>query len=111
MCALVCWLVGVATVLSFNAWATWFPLSFLPGFSTATVFDILDRLTSNFLLPISGLALAVFGGWIVPDRFLTSELDLGPRTIKLLRAVLKYIAASAILAAGLAPLLLGKPVS
>jgi NSS family neurotransmitter:Na+ symporter len=92
--------------LSFNVWAGWFPLAFPPGFGTATVFDVVDHLTSHLLLPLSGLALAVFGGWIVPERFLAHELGLGSRTTKLLRAVLRYVAAPAILAAGLAPLLL-----
>jgi NSS family neurotransmitter:Na+ symporter len=104
--ALGCWLIGIGTVLSFNVWAGWFPLAFLPGFGTATVFDVVDHLTSHLLLPLSGLALAVFGGWIVPERFLAHELGLGSRTTKLLRAVLRYVAAPAILAAGLAPLLL-----
>jgi SNF family Na+-dependent transporter len=78
----------------------------LPGFGQATIFDILDHLTSNLLLPVDGLALAVFGGWIVPERFLAGELGLGPRATKLLRIVLRYVATSAIVAAGLAPLFL-----
>ncbi len=105
-CALLCWLTGIATVLSFNVWARWFPLAFLPGFGTATIFDIMDHLTSNLMLPASGFALAIFGGWIAPDQFLAGELGLGTTTAKLLRGVLRYVAAPAILAAGLSPLLL-----
>lgn len=106
VCALGCWLIGIATVLSFNVWAQWFPLAFLPGFGRATMFDILDHLTSNLLLPICGLALAVFGGWVLPKKFLADELRLRPRTATSLRVVLRYVAAPAILAAGLAPLFL-----
>jgi NSS family neurotransmitter:Na+ symporter len=106
VCAFGCWLIGIATVLSFNVWAGWFPLAALPGLGAATVFDILDHLTSNLLLPICGLALAIFGGWIVPGTFLAGELGLGSRTTRLLRVVLRYVATPAILAAGLAPLLL-----
>jgi Sodium:neurotransmitter symporter family len=61
ICAPTCWLLGLATVMSFNVWAGWFPLSFLPGLAKATLFDLLDHLTSNVLLPLGGLALAVFG--------------------------------------------------
>jgi neurotransmitter:Na+ symporter, NSS family len=104
LCAVAAWLIGIATVLSFNAWAGWFPLAFLPGFGQATVFDILDRLTSNILLPISGLALAVFSGWIIPAGFLAAELGLGAKVAALLRIVLRYVATPAILATGLAPL-------
>jgi neurotransmitter:Na+ symporter, NSS family len=105
-CAFGCWLIGIATVLSFNLWAAWFPLSFLPGLGRATVFDILDHLTSNLLLPIGGLALAIFGGWVMPAKFLADELALGSRTTKLLRFVLRSAATPAISAVGLAALFL-----
>jgi NSS family neurotransmitter:Na+ symporter len=105
-CAFGCWLIGIATVLSFNLWAGWFPLSFLPGLGRATVFDILDHLTSNLLLPIGGLALAIFGGWVMPAKFLADELALGSRTTKLMRVVLRYAATPAISAVGLAALFL-----
>ena len=106
ICAFACWLIGLASVLSFNVWAGWFPLAFLPGFGQSTIFDILDHVTSNVLLPIGGLALAVFGGWIIPKRFLSGELGLHPRATKLLRMVLRYVATPAVLAAGSAPLFL-----
>jgi neurotransmitter:Na+ symporter, NSS family len=105
-CAASCWVVGIATVLSFNLWAGWFPLSFLPGLGRATAFDVLDHLTSNLLLPIGGLALAIFGGWVMPATFLADELALGPRTTRLLRVVLRYAATPAIAAVGLAALFL-----
>jgi len=105
-CAVGCWLIGIASVLSFNAWAGWFPLSFLPGLGRATVFDVLDHLTSNLMLPVGGLALAVFGGWIMPARFLADELALSARTTRLLRIVLRYAATPAILAVGAAALFL-----
>jgi neurotransmitter:Na+ symporter, NSS family len=105
-CGFSCWLIGIATVLSFNLWAGWFPLAMLPGLGAATIFEVLDHLTSNILLPIAGLGLAIFGGWIIADEFLASELELGSRAVKLLRVVLRYVATPAILAAGLAPLFL-----
>jgi hypothetical protein len=49
---------------------------------------------------------SVIGGWVLPEKFLADELGLGPRTATLLRVVLRYVAAPAILAAGLAPLFL-----
>jgi len=105
-CAVACWLIGLATVLSFNRWADWFPLSFLPGLTRATIFEIFDHLTSNLMLPIGGLALAIFGGWIVPAKFLADELTLGSRTTRLLRIVLRYAATPAILAVTVAALFL-----
>jgi NSS family neurotransmitter:Na+ symporter len=104
--AMLCWLLGLGSVLSFNTWSGWFPLAAIPGLAGATVFDLLDQLTSNVLLPIGGLALAVFGGWVVPAGLLASELGIGRAPIRVLRILLRYVAPLAIAAAALAPFVL-----
>src|SRR5205085_3635326 len=45
----LCWAFGIITVLSFNHWADWFPLAGVSNFSNATMFDLLDHVTSNVL--------------------------------------------------------------
>ena len=105
LAAATCFLAGIATVLSFNLWSDWHPLGGLDGFAQATVFDLLDHLTSNILLPIGGLAIAVFAGWAVPERLLVEELRLTPRGAVALRVALRYVAPVGIAAATLAPLL------
>jgi neurotransmitter:Na+ symporter, NSS family len=100
----VCWIAGFATVLSFNLWASWFPLAAVPSLARATVFDLLDHLTSNLMLPIGGLALALFVGWAVPTRFLVEELRLGQVATAILRVLLRYVAPGAIVATSLAPI-------
>jgi NSS family neurotransmitter:Na+ symporter len=106
ICGLVCWAGGIATVLSFNRWADWYPLAFLPGLSTATVFDVLDQASSNLLLPLGGFALAVFTGWALPGRLLGEELRAGPAATAMLRALLRYLVPAGIAAATLAPFVL-----
>jgi NSS family neurotransmitter:Na+ symporter len=103
--AATCFLAGIATVLSFNLWSDWHPLRGLDGFAQATIFDLLDHLTSNILLPIGGFAIAVFAGWVVPERLLVEELRLTPRGALALRVVLRYVAPVGIAAATLAPVL------
>ena len=49
------------------------------------MFDLLDYLTSNILLPIGGLAIALFAGWAIPDRMLIEELGLSPAGGRVLR--------------------------
>src|SRR5262247_2850639 len=105
VCAGVCWIAGFASVLSFNAWATWFPLAALPSFAKSTVFDLLDHLTSNVMLPIAGFALALFVGWSLPSRFLVEELQLGGAAAAIVRVLLRYVAPVAIAAVGRAPLI------
>jgi NSS family neurotransmitter:Na+ symporter len=101
-----CFAAGFATVLSFNVWADWFPLKGLAGFATATVFDLLDHLTSNVLLPAGGFLIAIFAGWAVPVRFMVEELRLTPTGAVVLRTVLRYVAPVGIALVTLAPILL-----
>ena len=103
--ALVCFTGGIATVLSFNRWAHWHPLDFLPGFAQANWFDVLDRLTSDLLLPAGGFALAMLAGWVLPASLFETELGLSPRGTRRLRALLRWAAPAAIAAAVLSPAL------
>jgi NSS family neurotransmitter:Na+ symporter len=84
-------------------WAHWYPLGSL-GSAQATFFDVLDQVTSNMLLPIGGLALAIFGGWIVPKDLLVAELQFGQVGIFLFRTLLRYVAPVAIAATSVAML-------
>jgi NSS family neurotransmitter:Na+ symporter len=100
-----CYVAGIPTALSFNLWAAWHPLHALAGFEHATWFEALDYLTSNTLLPASGLALAVFAGWALPDKLLGEELGLSRRGVAVLRFALRYLAPGAIAVVTLAPIL------
>jgi NSS family neurotransmitter:Na+ symporter len=100
-----CFVTGLATVLSFNLWADWHPLAAWSDFAQATVFDLLDHLTSNILLPAGGFAVALFAGWAAPARLLVEELALSPTGAVLLRALLRYVVPAAIAVVGFAPLL------
>jgi NSS family neurotransmitter:Na+ symporter len=106
--AAACWLSGLATVLSFNVWATWHPLSAVPVFGNATVFSLLDHLTSNIMLPFGGFALALFAGWILPARLLAEELRLSPHTARSLQVLLRFIVPACIAVVALFPLFAAK---
>jgi NSS family neurotransmitter:Na+ symporter len=101
-----CLVGGIPTVLSFNQWAAWFPLARIEGFAQATVFDLLDYLTSNMLLPAGGLLIALFAGWALPEQLLVEELRLTPSGATALRIALRYIAPGGIVIAACAPLVL-----
>jgi NSS family neurotransmitter:Na+ symporter len=102
--AAACWVCGLATVLSFNAWAGWHPLSAVPAFANATVFELLDHLTSNIMLPFGGFALAVFAGWILPARLLAEEIALAPHIARFLQLLLRFIVPACIAVVALFPL-------
>ena len=95
----------MVTVLSFNVWAEWFPLSFIPGFARSTWFDLIDHLTSNVLLPIGGFGIAIFVGWAVPRSMIGSELGLGKAALGALYVLLRYVVPAGIASASVAVLL------
>ena len=96
-----CFVAGLATVLSFNHWSDVHLLSGMPRYATATVYDLLDDATSQLMLPLGGLALAAFTGWVVSERLVGDELGLRGLPLAGLRWMLRVVAPLAILAAAL----------
>lgn len=64
------WVLGLGTVLSFNDWAEFKPLFGM------TVFDFLDFLTTNIMLPLGGLFIAVFVGWCMHRKDVREQLHV-----------------------------------
>jgi len=102
--AATCWLGGLGTVLSFNASSTWYPLSAIPAFANATVFSLLDHLTSNIMLPFGGFMLAMFAGWMLPGRLLAEHIGLSPLSKGVLQTLLRYLVPACIAVVTLFPL-------
>ncbi|MDY7091848.1 MAG: sodium-dependent transporter [Acidobacteriota bacterium] len=46
-------------------------------------FTILDYLASNWMLPLGGLGIAVFTGWMLPTKLSRDELETGHGVVKL----------------------------
>ena len=86
----VIWALGIFSVLSFNVFAD---ADFLWG----TVFDNLDFLTSNIMLPVGGLAIAVFAGWFMRAHSTADELrPLAGGGYRLWRLSARFIAPVAV---------------
>jgi len=71
------WAFGLLTVLSFNTWADFKPLYFIEIFEHYTIFDLLDYLTANIMLPLGGLFIALFSVWVMRRNDSVQELDMG----------------------------------
>jgi NSS family neurotransmitter:Na+ symporter len=84
------WCAGLPTVLSFNLWAEVRPLSMLAGFRDQTVFDVIDGVTSNLLLPLCGLLASLFAGWRMGPSIYVMELG-GAAWIPALRLLLRWV--------------------
>lgn len=87
------WVVGLATVFSFNLWAGWFPLGRFERFRESTVFDLIDYFTSNLLLPLGGVLIAVFVGWVLSAETTRQEVGVADGWwFRAWRFTLRYIA-------------------
>jgi NSS family neurotransmitter:Na+ symporter len=86
------WLLGLATVFSFNIWEGVKPLSMFENFRDSTIFDLLDYLTANIMLPLGGLMIAVFAGWVMSRASTVDELGMGDKArYRIWRWVLRYV--------------------
>jgi NSS family neurotransmitter:Na+ symporter len=87
----IIWALGLLTVLSFGPWSDvmWYE---------RTIFDWLDYLTNNVMLPVGGFAIVVFAGWFMAKNSTADELDPSGGTLyQLWRISARYIAPVAIL--------------
>ena len=66
---LVTWLLGLGTAFSFNVWADVKVLGL-------TFFEQIDFLTSNLMLPIGAIGMAVFAGWVMSKHMSREELAM-----------------------------------
>ncbi|MCE1197124.1 sodium-dependent transporter, partial [bacterium] len=66
-----------------------------------TVFDLFDYLSSNILMPLGGLAIAIIAGWMISGKDFSGELAKGGAgagwSIDLMRAFIKFVAPVCIL--------------
>lgn len=93
-CGTIAWIVGFVTILSFNLWKDVRPLGMFPLFADKTPFDLIDFFTSNIMLPVGGLFIAIFVGWILPARIISAELEVTEHQFSyhLLRFLLRFVA-------------------
>jgi NSS family neurotransmitter:Na+ symporter len=94
----VTWLFGLMTVFSFNLWSEFKPLSAFDAFRDSTVFDLLDYLTANIMLPLGGLLIAIFAAWKISRASSVEELGMGQRFFyPLWRFLVRYITPIAVI--------------
>ena len=84
------WLLGIAALLSFNLWSDFTIMG-------NGIFDALDKLTSKFMLPLTGLAAIIFVGWKMDQRSIQQELGLSNGTWQLWQIIAKFVAPIAVL--------------
>jgi NSS family neurotransmitter:Na+ symporter len=99
------WLAGIGSVLSFNRTADWHPLERIPLLAGKTLFEVVDFVAGNILLPLGALLTCLFVGWRLNRATFTAELSESPAlVVGVCRILLRYvcpIAIAAVLSAAL----------
>ena len=85
------WVLGLGTIFSFNLWSEY-------KLFGNTFFDNVDFLTSNVMLPLGGLLIAIFAAWIMSREATLEELNLGDGAVyRVWRFLVRYITPVAVI--------------
>jgi NSS family neurotransmitter:Na+ symporter len=93
----IVWVLALGSVLSFNVWKNWYPLAWTSFFQHKTVFDVVDFVSSNILLPVGALLTCAFVGWRLPASLGQEELSAdAPALQRCCRILLRFVCPVAI---------------
>ncbi len=84
------WLLGLGTIFSFSTWSEYTLFG-------KTFFDLLDFVTANIMLPLGGLFIAIFAGWVMSRRASQEELAMTPSLYGLWRFLMRFITPLAVI--------------
>ena len=86
------WALGIVSALSFNVWSD-------VSLFGRGLFDLLDFLTANIMLPLTGLLAALFAGWGMSRASTADELEMGDGpAYRTWRFVIRYVTPLAVAA-------------
>jgi NSS family neurotransmitter:Na+ symporter len=92
------WALGIASVLSFNAWQDVTPLAMFDVFDGKTVYDLIDYFTANIMMPVGAILIALFVGWRMKPEMIEGELSFShPLLFKTWLWIMRVVAPIAIL--------------
>ena len=90
---LLAWILGIGSVLSFNYWSK------VVIFEEWNFFGAITDMSTNIILPLGGLAFAIFAGWYLPSSVSQQELQFKNNILfNIWRALIRYIAPLGIIA-------------
>jgi len=91
----IIWALGWLTVMSFGPWSNLM-------YRERTIFDWIDFLTNNIMLPMGGFAIVVFAGWFMSENSTADELDPAAGAVyRIWRKSARYAAPIAIALVGM----------
>lgn len=86
----VAWLLGLGSAFSTNIWSD---LMILPGM---TFFDSMDYVSNNIMLPLGGMLIALFTGWVLDKEIVADQLQLSDTMLKTWGILVRFVAPVAV---------------
>jgi len=83
------WLLGVLSLLSLNVWSEFTLFG-------KNIMDLFEFLAANLMLPLGGLLIAVFAGWLLSQRSSREELGMRDSLYRLWQFLIRYLAPVAV---------------
>jgi len=97
LAGLAVWIAGLATVFSFNIWSDIKPLAVFSAFADKTMFDLLDYLASNILMPLGGIVVCILAAWVLPAAVVRVGTGIGSeRTYRVWQKLVRYLVPSVV---------------
>lgn len=84
------WFVGLGSAFSSNLWAG---VTFL---GERDFLDTMDFLANNIMLPLGGMLIALFAGWVLKSEIRLEELDLSPGAFAIWRFLVRFVSPLAV---------------
>jgi NSS family neurotransmitter:Na+ symporter len=86
----IIWILGIGCALAFNLWSGFTPFG-------KNLFDLFDWFTQSLLLPLGGMLIAIYAGWILSRRAIADEMEGGTAlTFSVWIVLLRFVAPLAI---------------
>jgi NSS family neurotransmitter:Na+ symporter len=86
----VAWILGLGSAFSTNIWSE---LYILPQM---TIFDTFDYVSNNIMLPVGGMLIALFAGWVVDQKVCEEQLQLSPGQFAIWQTLVRFVAPAAV---------------
>lgn len=86
----VAWFVGLGSAFSTNIWAE---VHIIAGM---TFFDTMDYVANNIMLPVGGVLIAVFSGWVLDSKIAESQMERDMKYYPVWRVLIRFVAPIAV---------------
>jgi len=93
------WILGWGTIFSFNHLSNFTPLDFIKPLEGKTIFGLLDYISSNLLMPMGGILMAILAGWFLSSDVSFKEMNItNPWQFRVWRFLIRFMAPLIVLA-------------